>query len=364
MDSIDVLTSDTTGCPPISSLAWASNDTTKKEPSDASFPPVSVTPLSFNAFSKKEEEAKPIVKNTINAGFPPMSSASPTNPFAVPTNPFATKSATAPSPFSAFSKKEEEAKPTVKSSSTAVPQSVINSSPAPVTSVLTRGKYACLVCDKVFPIWGQCLNHRDKYHPGAKFVKWQAEARLPRVGTPNLYCDVCNLNCSNEKSLHQHQTGKKHMKQAAIAMQNTFQPPNGKGDSAHYIASSDDSMTVSSAGIIDNCDDVVEKLMSYIGGEFKATVVHQDSSGLLNILPMEWSDALVAIGMDHVSDISLDLGRRPYCWHNHQRHLQWNLVSSRVVPLTSLPGPPYSDLFAASVHAAVLQRRWPHQGSE
>ena len=34
---------------------------------------------------------------------------------------------------------------------------------------------------------------------------------------------------------------------------------------------------------------------------------------------MEWSDALVAIGMDHVSDISVDLGRRPYCWHNHQR---------------------------------------------
>jgi stage III sporulation protein SpoIIIAA len=23
--------------------------------------------------------------------------------------------------------------------------------------------------------------------------------------------------------------------------------------------------------------------------------------------------------MDHVSDISLDLGRRPYCWHNYQR---------------------------------------------
>jgi hypothetical protein len=55
-------------------------------------------------------------------------------------------------------------------------------------------------------------------------------------------------------------------------MQKTLQQPNGKGDSAHYIASSDDSMTVSSAGIIDNCDDVVEKLMSYIGGEIKALV--------------------------------------------------------------------------------------------
>jgi hypothetical protein len=44
-------------------------------------------PSPFNAVSKKkeEEEVKPIVKNTSNAGFPPMSSAAPTNPFATKT---------------------------------------------------------------------------------------------------------------------------------------------------------------------------------------------------------------------------------------------------------------------------------------
>jgi len=68
-----------------------------------------------------------------------------------------------------------------------------------------------------------------------------------------------------------------------------------------------------------DCDDIVEKLMGYAGGEFKPTIVHQDDTSLLNILPMEWSDALEDIGMEKVSDISLDLGRRPYCWHHHQR---------------------------------------------
>ena len=66
-------------------------------------------------------------------------------------------------------------------------------------------------------------------------------------------------------------------------------------------------------------DDIVEKLMNYAGGKFKPTIVHQDSMSLLDILPMEWADALQDIGMKNVSDISLDLGRRPYCWYNHQR---------------------------------------------
>ena len=64
-------------------------------------------------------------------------------------------------------------------------------------------------------------------------------------------------------------------------------------------------------------DDIVEKLMNYAGGKFKPTIVHQDSMSLLDILPMEWADALQDIGMNNVSDISL--GRRPYCWYNHQR---------------------------------------------
>ena len=68
-----------------------------------------------------------------------------------------------------------------------------------------------------------------------------------------------------------------------------------------------------------DCDAVVEKLMSYVGGNFKPTIMHQDSISLLNILPMQWSEALATLGMEKVSDISLDLGRRPYCWHNYER---------------------------------------------
>lgn len=266
-----------------------------------------------------------VIAPTTNTGHPPMLYVAPTKPFTTKT---VTSGAslppismtTAPSPFNAFSKKQE-AKPTVKNLSTVVPPSVINrdSSPAPVTLMSMSGKYACFVCDKVFTKWGDCKNHIDTFHPGVKFVQRQAEARNLKLGTPNYYCNVCNITCQDVTSFHQHKKGKKHMQQAAITVPKTSQKSGGKGDTAHYITSSDDSMTVSSCGKIDNCDNVVDKLMSYTGGEFKAPVVHQDSSGLLNILPPEWSDALVAIGMDHVSDISLDLGRRPYCWHNHQR---------------------------------------------
>jgi len=68
-----------------------------------------------------------------------------------------------------------------------------------------------------------------------------------------------------------------------------------------------------------HCAGVVEKLMSYVGGRFRPIIVHQDSLSLLDILPMQWSDALVQLGMEQVSDISLDTGRRPYCWHKYQR---------------------------------------------
>ena len=68
-----------------------------------------------------------------------------------------------------------------------------------------------------------------------------------------------------------------------------------------------------------NCDDIVTKLMNYSGGSFKPTVIHQETDALLEILPMQWSDALSDIGLEKVSDISLDLARRPYCWHNHCR---------------------------------------------
>ncbi|KAL7534790.1 hypothetical protein ACHAXR_006084 [Thalassiosira sp. AJA248-18] len=84
-----------------------------------------------------------------------------------------------------------------------------------------------------------------------------------------------------------------------------------------YFSTSDDEVIDEEPQI--SCDDIVAKLMRYAGGCFKPTVVHQQTKALLDILPMHWSDALACIGLDKVSDISLDLGRRPYCWHNHQR---------------------------------------------
>lgn len=68
-----------------------------------------------------------------------------------------------------------------------------------------------------------------------------------------------------------------------------------------------------------DCEDVVQKLMSYAGGQFRLPVVHQDTCSLLDMLPMHWSQALSRIGMERVTDISLDLGRRPYCWHEDRR---------------------------------------------
>ena len=68
-----------------------------------------------------------------------------------------------------------------------------------------------------------------------------------------------------------------------------------------------------------DCKDIVEKLMGYMGGHFRPTIVHQDSLSLLSTLPIEWSEALSAFGMEKVSDISLDFVRRPYCWHDYQR---------------------------------------------
>ena len=67
-----------------------------------------------------------------------------------------------------------------------------------------------------------------------------------------------------------------------------------------------------------DCGAIVEKLMSYAGGQFRQTIVHQDSASLLNILPMYWTTFLKTC-LEKVSDISLDLGRRPYCWHGLER---------------------------------------------
>ena len=66
-------------------------------------------------------------------------------------------------------------------------------------------------------------------------------------------------------------------------------------------------------------EDVAAKIFDLLGGSYSATKLHQDSESLLDLLPLEWSDALNMIGMERVSDISLDVGRRPYCWHSYSR---------------------------------------------
>lgn len=66
--------------------------------------------------------------------------------------------------------------------------------------------------------------------------------------------------------------------------------------------------------------EIAAKLMAYNGGQFKPIKVHQDSTSLLEILPVGCTHALREIGMEHVSDIVFDLGRMPYCWANDKRH--------------------------------------------
>ena len=70
----------------------------------------------------------------------------------------------------------------------------------------------------------------------------------------------------------------------------------------------------------EECRAIEERLLRSSGGEFKEAVVHQDTDSLLDILPAEWGESLVKIGLDGISDISLDIGRRPYCWHAKRRY--------------------------------------------
>ncbi|KAL3799320.1 hypothetical protein ACHAW5_001257 [Stephanodiscus triporus] len=101
------------------------NPFSEKPASGGAFPPMSATaPTPFSAFSKKED-VKDSEKSSsnANAAFPPMSTAAPKNPFsAKPASggAFPPMSATAPTPFSAFSKKED-VKDSEKSSSNAFP---------------------------------------------------------------------------------------------------------------------------------------------------------------------------------------------------------------------------------------------------
>ena len=69
----------------------------------------------------------------------------------------------------------------------------------------------------------------------------------------------------------------------------------------------------------ENGKDIAANILDLLGGSYSATEIHQDSQSLLDLLPLEWSNSLNAIGMERVVDISLDVGRRPCCWHNHGR---------------------------------------------
>jgi len=125
---------------------------------------------------------------------------------------------------------------------------------------------------------------------------------------------LCRVSCPNEYSLRQHEASKKHLRRV-VALRKECDVAKVSGDEHSSVVSS----PVVVETVLDDCADIVGKLMGYAGGSFKAAVVHQDSRALLGILPTPWSEALAAIGMDRVSDISLDLGRRPYCWHDYQR---------------------------------------------
>lgn len=66
-------------------------------------------------------------------------------------------------------------------------------------------------------------------------------------------------------------------------------------------------------------DDIIESLLAHAGGSFQIPSVHQEVQSILNILPSRWTEILNIIGVDKVTDISLDVDRRPHCWIDGKR---------------------------------------------
>ncbi|GFH51535.1 hypothetical protein CTEN210_08011 [Chaetoceros tenuissimus] len=66
-------------------------------------------------------------------------------------------------------------------------------------------------------------------------------------------------------------------------------------------------------------DEIIESLLAHAGGSFQIPNVHQEVQSILNILPSRWTEALKSIGVDKVTDISLDVDRRPHCWIDGKR---------------------------------------------
>jgi len=68
-----------------------------------------------------------------------------------------------------------------------------------------------------------------------------------------------------------------------------------------------------------SCEEIVLSISKCVGGSFKPIKVYQDSQSVLDLMPQHWADSLTKIGMEDISDISLDLARRPYCWYRQGR---------------------------------------------
>jgi len=63
---------------------------------------------------------------------------------------------------------------------------------------------------------------------------------------------------------------------------------------------------------------------------FKPLKVHHDVEKLSQMLPERWIKSLEKVGFEQITDISIDLGRRPYCWRSQDRHFLSDDLSETV----------------------------------
>ena len=70
--------------------------------------------------------------------------------------------------------------------------------------------------------------------------------------------------------------------------------------------------------------------LKVLSNGFKPIKVHHDVEKLSHMLPGRWIESLERIGFDQISDISIDLGRRPYCWRLQDRHFLIDDLSETV----------------------------------
>ena len=68
-----------------------------------------------------------------------------------------------------------------------------------------------------------------------------------------------------------------------------------------------------------HADEVLSNILNLLGHGFQPLRVHQDSESVINLLP-EYMQTAVEDIVWGITDIALDMGRRPYCWHEDKRH--------------------------------------------